>query len=315
MYCRINKFLENKKVLLGCNCGGFRADWFWDFAFYVEMLQGKATGWKSSQIWDVPGCRVVDWTDVKEIVTALCYRPDGKGAIVGSVGGNCRFYNVTTVSLGISLSHFNILRISLAWAIKAQSSFKVSSSNDSKTVVYVGREGEGVIGAITISDTLRHDARSTLDRKGVEKTPGWPMLVGRYMPKLVWAVDNPGSWTESCVLNGRLLVKPQTTSSRNKSNLTVVLELGFWQMNVGIARARFYIWIVATSYDILYGEVRVLLPPIDVLLSLERIEQDEELTYEEEYAEGDEMGNLVRSSLSFVSVSIGGTWVKNWCPI
>ncbi|KAF9588343.1 hypothetical protein IFM89_008773 [Coptis chinensis] len=43
--------------------------------------------------------------------------------------------------------------------ITAQSSFKVSSSNDSKTVVYVGREGEGVIGAITNIDTLRHDAR------------------------------------------------------------------------------------------------------------------------------------------------------------
>ncbi|KAF9591354.1 hypothetical protein IFM89_003977 [Coptis chinensis] len=119
-----------------------------------------------------------------------------------------------------------ILSRDLGNILKQQTSIGISSSNDSKTVVYVGREGEGVIGAITISDTLRHDARSTLDRKGVEKTPGWPMLVGRYMPKLVWAVDNPGSWMESCVLNGRLLVKPQTASSRNKSNLTVVLELG-----------------------------------------------------------------------------------------
>ncbi|KAF6146583.1 hypothetical protein GIB67_008869 [Kingdonia uniflora] len=39
-----------------------------------------------------------------------------------------------------------------------------SSSNHSKTVVYVGREGEGVIGAIAISDSLRHDARSTVNR-------------------------------------------------------------------------------------------------------------------------------------------------------
>lgn len=30
------------------------------------------------RIWDISRCRVVDWTDVKEIVTAVCYRPDGK---------------------------------------------------------------------------------------------------------------------------------------------------------------------------------------------------------------------------------------------
>lgn len=39
-----------------------------------------------------------------------------------------------------------------------------SSSDKSLTVVYVGREGEGVIGAIAISDTLRHDAEATVAR-------------------------------------------------------------------------------------------------------------------------------------------------------
>lgn len=45
------------------------------------------------------------------------------------------------------------------------------SSNHSTTVVYVGREGEGVIGAIAISDKLREDAESTISRlqhKGIE---------------------------------------------------------------------------------------------------------------------------------------------------
>ncbi|CAN4076748.1 unnamed protein product [Withania somnifera] len=45
------------------------------------------------------------------------------------------------------------------------------SSNHSTTVVYVGREGEGVIGAIAISDKLRGDAESTIRRlqhKGIE---------------------------------------------------------------------------------------------------------------------------------------------------
>ncbi|KAK6927214.1 hypothetical protein RJ641_005805 [Dillenia turbinata] len=43
--------------------------------------------------------------------------------------------------------------------------------NHSKTVVYVGREGEGVIGSIAISDNLRVDAKSTISRlqqKGIK---------------------------------------------------------------------------------------------------------------------------------------------------
>ncbi|XP_051137320.1 copper-transporting ATPase PAA2, chloroplastic [Andrographis paniculata] len=44
------------------------------------------------------------------------------------------------------------------------SSVNYSSSNHSRTIVYVGREGEGIIGAIAISDNLRHDAQSTISR-------------------------------------------------------------------------------------------------------------------------------------------------------
>lgn len=40
----------------------------------------------------------------------------------------------------------------------------ISLSNYSKTVVYVGREGEGIIGAIAVSDSLRDDAKSTVTR-------------------------------------------------------------------------------------------------------------------------------------------------------
>lgn len=45
-----------------------------------------------------------------------------------------------------------------------QSSEGVKYSDYSKTIVYVGREGEGIIGAIAISDSLRHDARFTVAR-------------------------------------------------------------------------------------------------------------------------------------------------------
>ncbi|XP_051183175.1 copper-transporting ATPase PAA2, chloroplastic [Lolium perenne] len=44
------------------------------------------------------------------------------------------------------------------------SSSEASSSNQSKSIAYIGREGEGIIGAIAISDVLRDDAKSTVDR-------------------------------------------------------------------------------------------------------------------------------------------------------
>lgn len=45
-----------------------------------------------------------------------------------------------------------------------QSSEGITPSSYSKTIVYVGREGEGIIGAIAISDSLRHDAEFTVNR-------------------------------------------------------------------------------------------------------------------------------------------------------
>uniref|UniRef100_A0A803N7K9 Uncharacterized protein n=1 Tax=Chenopodium quinoa TaxID=63459 RepID=A0A803N7K9_CHEQI len=50
------------------------------------------------RIWNVPGRRVVDWTDLHEMVTAACYTPDGQGAAVGSHKGNCRMYNISGTS-------------------------------------------------------------------------------------------------------------------------------------------------------------------------------------------------------------------------
>ncbi|KAJ8492134.1 hypothetical protein OPV22_013855 [Ensete ventricosum] len=44
------------------------------------------------------------------------------------------------------------------------SSTMPTSSKQSKSVVYVGKEGEGIIGAIAISDVLRYDAKSTVSK-------------------------------------------------------------------------------------------------------------------------------------------------------
>ncbi|CAN6241805.1 unnamed protein product [Urochloa humidicola] len=55
--------------------------------FISGSLDGKA------RIWDVLGKRVTDWADTRKIITALSYQPDGKGFIVGTLAGACRFYN------------------------------------------------------------------------------------------------------------------------------------------------------------------------------------------------------------------------------
>ncbi|KAF2594535.1 hypothetical protein F2Q70_00045052 [Brassica cretica] len=62
------------------------------------------------RIWDVSHCRVVDYTDVRDIVTAVCYRPDAKAAVIGSITGNCRFttylaHNQLQMDREINLSH------------------------------------------------------------------------------------------------------------------------------------------------------------------------------------------------------------------
>lgn len=43
-----------------------------DNYFISGSIDGKV------RIWEVLCCRVVDYTDIREIVSAVCYRPDGK---------------------------------------------------------------------------------------------------------------------------------------------------------------------------------------------------------------------------------------------
>ncbi|XP_011026824.1 PREDICTED: uncharacterized protein LOC105127282 [Populus euphratica] len=59
-----------------------------DNYFISGSIDGKV------RIWEVLGCRVVDYTDIREIVTAACYRPGGKGGLVGTMTGSCLFYDI-----------------------------------------------------------------------------------------------------------------------------------------------------------------------------------------------------------------------------
>ncbi|TVU29073.1 hypothetical protein EJB05_20616 [Eragrostis curvula] len=47
------------------------------------------------RIWNIPKREIVDWVDLHEMVTAACYTPDGKGALVGSHKGSCHLYDTS----------------------------------------------------------------------------------------------------------------------------------------------------------------------------------------------------------------------------
>ncbi|KAF8692954.1 hypothetical protein HU200_039316 [Digitaria exilis] len=47
------------------------------------------------RIWSIPKREIVDWVDLHEMVTAACYTPDGKGALIGSHKGSCHLYDTS----------------------------------------------------------------------------------------------------------------------------------------------------------------------------------------------------------------------------
>ncbi|CAN8302039.1 unnamed protein product [Cochlearia groenlandica] len=57
--------------------------------FMSGSIDGKV------RIWNISGCNVVDWVDLKDIISAVCYRPDGQGGIIGSITGSCRFFTMS----------------------------------------------------------------------------------------------------------------------------------------------------------------------------------------------------------------------------
>ena len=48
-----------------------------------RFISGSIDG--KIRVWDIPRCSVVDWVDIRDIVTAICYRPDGKVFLSASI--------------------------------------------------------------------------------------------------------------------------------------------------------------------------------------------------------------------------------------
>ncbi|KAK7358848.1 hypothetical protein VNO77_00788 [Canavalia gladiata] len=57
-----------------------------DKYFISGSIDGKV------RIWGIREERVIDWADIRDVISAISYQQDGKGFVVGSVTGTCRFY-------------------------------------------------------------------------------------------------------------------------------------------------------------------------------------------------------------------------------
>nr|UNY85680.1 WD40-containting protein [Zea mays] len=96
-----------------------------------QFISGSIDG--KIRVWDIPRCSVIDWVDIRDIITAVCCRPDGKGAVVGTITGNCRFYDASD----------NLLRFETQVAVSGKkksslkriTAFEFSPSNPSKLMV------------------------------------------------------------------------------------------------------------------------------------------------------------------------------------
>ncbi|XP_043720915.1 WD repeat-containing protein 44-like [Telopea speciosissima] len=95
--------------------------------FISGSIDGKV------RIWKIPLGHVIDWTDIREIVTAVCYRPDGQGGIVGSLTGNCRFYDASDKLLRLDDQICLQSKKKSPW--KRITGFQFSPSDPSKVMV------------------------------------------------------------------------------------------------------------------------------------------------------------------------------------
>nr|UNY85654.1 WD40-containting protein [Zea mays] len=112
-----------------------------------QFISGSIDG--KIRVWDIPRCSVIDWVDIKDIITAVCYRPDGKGAVVGTITGNCRFYDASD----------NLLRFETQVAVSGKkksslkriTAFEFSPSNPSKLMVTSADSKIKILEGITVT--------------------------------------------------------------------------------------------------------------------------------------------------------------------
>ncbi|KAF5821118.1 putative transcription factor WD40-like family [Helianthus annuus] len=88
---------------------------------------------KKVRIWNIPSRKVVDWSDLHDMITSICYYPDGQGAIVGLHNGNCKSYS--TADCKLELKDQIELHTKAKADPKKITSFQFSPSNPSEVVI------------------------------------------------------------------------------------------------------------------------------------------------------------------------------------
>ncbi|XP_074317836.1 putative WD repeat-containing protein C3H5.08c [Silene latifolia] len=115
------------------------------------------------RIWEVFSCQVVHWLDIKEIVTAICYKPDGKSGIVGSITGSCSFFDIKDDSL----RHHLVLSLQSkkTFTCKRITGFQFSPVNPKEVVVSSADSQIRVLRGADVICKLRGSLPPLIDRK------------------------------------------------------------------------------------------------------------------------------------------------------
>ena len=82
------RFGSTAKVLAKCMLKYYRISEWLGSQLLCAHLQVRC--------WNIPDQKVVDWADVHEMVTAAAFSSEGSRAVVGTMRGKCRFYQVDT---------------------------------------------------------------------------------------------------------------------------------------------------------------------------------------------------------------------------
>ncbi|KAF5745151.1 general transcriptional corepressor tupA [Tripterygium wilfordii] len=61
--------------------------------FISGSIDGKV------RIWGVQDKRVVDWANIRDVISAISYQPDGNGFVVGTIRGTCCFFEASGCDL------------------------------------------------------------------------------------------------------------------------------------------------------------------------------------------------------------------------